>query len=151
MYECARRTYFSATKWDWMKDNVPEVKDAMDRQALMFGTVDTWLVYVRPLPLSSRACASSEGARADSRARPSLLVFLARSNTRAARTAASTSRTARTRAARSCSTCTSRTGATSCATFSTCPSGACRASCPTRRCTAFSRRATSSRGSRSRA
>ncbi|KPV73429.1 uncharacterized protein RHOBADRAFT_50130 [Rhodotorula graminis WP1] len=38
-------TYFSATKWDWMKDNVPEVKDAMDRQALMFGTVDTWLVY----------------------------------------------------------------------------------------------------------
>ena len=47
MYECARRTYFSATKWDWMKDNVPEVKDAMDRQALMFGTVDTWLVYVR--------------------------------------------------------------------------------------------------------
>lgn len=30
-----------------MKDNVPEVKDAMDRQALMFGTVDTWLVYVR--------------------------------------------------------------------------------------------------------
>ncbi|BGP51682.1 Glycerol kinase [Rhodotorula kratochvilovae] len=38
-------TYFSATKWDWMKDNVDSVKEAMDKQSLMFGTVDTWLVY----------------------------------------------------------------------------------------------------------
>ena len=40
-----------------MKDNVPEVKDAMDRQALMFGTVDTWLVYVGLSSLSFSLCA----------------------------------------------------------------------------------------------
>ncbi|BGP27637.1 glycerol kinase [Rhodotorula toruloides] len=38
-------TYFSATKWDWLKDNVDEVKEARKRGTLMAGTVDTWLVY----------------------------------------------------------------------------------------------------------
>ncbi|GAA5905268.1 hypothetical protein JCM6882_003732 [Rhodosporidiobolus microsporus] len=38
-------TYFSATKWDWMKDNVDAVKEAREKGTLMMGTVDTWLVY----------------------------------------------------------------------------------------------------------
>ncbi|GAA5998912.1 glycerol kinase [Rhodotorula paludigena] len=38
-------TYFSATKWDWMKDNVEEVADAIEKKTLLMGTVDTWLVY----------------------------------------------------------------------------------------------------------
>lgn len=41
------RTYFSATKWDWLKDNVESVKEARRKGTLMAGTVDTWLVYVR--------------------------------------------------------------------------------------------------------
>ncbi|KAJ8291827.1 Glycerol kinase [Rhodotorula toruloides] len=41
----ADRTYFSATKWDWLKENVEEVKEARKRGTLMAGTVDTWLVY----------------------------------------------------------------------------------------------------------
>jgi len=36
-------TYFSATKLSWLLDNVAEVREAGDN--LMFGTVDTWLVW----------------------------------------------------------------------------------------------------------
>lgn len=54
-----RRTYFSATKWDWMKDNVAEVADAIEKKTLLMGTVDTWLVYVRScLPALSSPCDS---------------------------------------------------------------------------------------------
>jgi len=38
-------TYFSATKLVWLMDNVPEVKKAAAEDRLMFGTVDTWLVW----------------------------------------------------------------------------------------------------------
>ncbi|GAA6022582.1 hypothetical protein JCM8202_005005 [Rhodotorula sphaerocarpa] len=38
-------TYFSATKWDWLKDNVDSVKEARRKGTLMAGTVDTWLLY----------------------------------------------------------------------------------------------------------
>ena len=38
-------TYFSATKLSWLLDNVPEVAQAMQEERLMFGTVDTWLVW----------------------------------------------------------------------------------------------------------
>lgn len=37
--------YFSATKIKWILDNVPGAKDLADRDQLMFGTVDTWLLY----------------------------------------------------------------------------------------------------------
>ena len=49
LVRCGRthRTYFSATKWDWLKDNVESVKEARRKGTLMAGTVDTWLVYVR--------------------------------------------------------------------------------------------------------
>lgn len=40
-----RSTYFSATKWLWLLENVPEVRDARDKGTLMFGTVDSWLLY----------------------------------------------------------------------------------------------------------
>lgn len=38
-------TYFAATKLRWMLDNLPEVKKAHDEKKMLFGTVDSWLVY----------------------------------------------------------------------------------------------------------
>ncbi|CCF59932.1 hypothetical protein KAFR_0I01510 [Kazachstania africana CBS 2517] len=38
-------TYFSCSKLRWFLDNVPTVKKAYDEGDLMFGTVDTWLIY----------------------------------------------------------------------------------------------------------
>lgn len=42
-------TYFSASKIKWMVENVPEVKNLYENpsndDSIMFGTVDTWLVY----------------------------------------------------------------------------------------------------------
>jgi hypothetical protein len=43
----SRSTYFSATKWSWLYENIPEVKEAAEKDNLMMGTVDSWLVYVR--------------------------------------------------------------------------------------------------------
>lgn len=38
-------TYFSCSKLRWFLDNVPQVKVAYENKDLMFGTVDTWLIY----------------------------------------------------------------------------------------------------------
>ncbi|CAG8589281.1 8024_t:CDS:2, partial [Acaulospora morrowiae] len=38
-------TYFSAVKLRWLIDNVPEVEYAHDNGTLMFGNVDTWLIW----------------------------------------------------------------------------------------------------------
>ncbi|KAJ3280267.1 hypothetical protein HK104_000783 [Borealophlyctis nickersoniae] len=38
-------TYFSGVKLRWLLDNVPAVKDAENEGRLMFGTVDSWLLY----------------------------------------------------------------------------------------------------------
>ncbi|KAF9926989.1 Glycerol kinase [Linnemannia zychae] len=38
-------TYFSAVKVRWMLENSPEVKEAHDSGNMMFGTVDSWLIY----------------------------------------------------------------------------------------------------------
>lgn len=40
-------TYFSALKLRWLMDNVEEVQIAIDKGTCMFGTVDTWLIWVR--------------------------------------------------------------------------------------------------------
>lgn len=37
--------YFSATKVKWILDNVEGAKEAADRGELLFGTVDTWLIW----------------------------------------------------------------------------------------------------------
>ena len=37
--------YFSATKIKWILDNVEGAKEAADRGELLFGTVDTWLIW----------------------------------------------------------------------------------------------------------
>ena len=37
--------YFSATKIKWILDNVPEAKEKADKGELLFGTVDTWLIW----------------------------------------------------------------------------------------------------------
>ncbi|GJJ75318.1 glycerol kinase [Entomortierella parvispora] len=38
-------TYFSAVKLRWLLENSTEVKEAHDNGSLMFGTVDSWLIY----------------------------------------------------------------------------------------------------------
>ncbi len=37
--------YFSATKLQWILQNVPEAQKRAENGELMFGTVDTWLIY----------------------------------------------------------------------------------------------------------
>ena len=37
--------YFSATKIQWVLDNVPEARDLAKAGRLLFGTVDTWLIW----------------------------------------------------------------------------------------------------------
>lgn len=38
-------SYFSATKIKWILDNVKEAREKAERGDLLFGTVDTWLIY----------------------------------------------------------------------------------------------------------
>ncbi|KAJ3086335.1 hypothetical protein HK100_008747, partial [Physocladia obscura] len=38
-------TYFSAVKLRWLIDNISRVKEAHDAGRLMFGTVDSWIIY----------------------------------------------------------------------------------------------------------
>eukprot|EP00285_Hemiselmis_virescens_P017706 CAMPEP_0173405838 /NCGR_PEP_ID=MMETSP1356-20130122/62894_1 /TAXON_ID=77927 ORGANISM="Hemiselmis virescens, Strain PCC157" /NCGR_SAMPLE_ID=MMETSP1356 /ASSEMBLY_ACC=CAM_ASM_000847 /LENGTH=527 /DNA_ID=CAMNT_0014366699 /DNA_START=15 /DNA_END=1598 /DNA_ORIENTATION=+ len=38
-------TYFSATKWKWLIDHVPEVKAAVESGDAAFGTIDSWLNF----------------------------------------------------------------------------------------------------------
>ncbi|CAG8457446.1 14683_t:CDS:2 [Acaulospora colombiana] len=38
-------TYFSAVKLRWLLDNILVVKDAYDNGTLMFGNIDTWLIW----------------------------------------------------------------------------------------------------------
>ena len=37
--------YFSATKLKWILDNVPGVRARAERGDLLFGTVETWLIW----------------------------------------------------------------------------------------------------------
>lgn len=39
-------TYFSALKLRWLMDNVPEVREAITDNRCLFGTVDSWLIWV---------------------------------------------------------------------------------------------------------
>ena len=39
--------YFSALKLRWMLDNVSEVACAAENGNLLFGTVDTWILWVK--------------------------------------------------------------------------------------------------------
>lgn len=49
-------TYFSAVKLRWLMDNVDEVRAAVVSHRAMFGTVDSWLIWVRKgVPPSARA------------------------------------------------------------------------------------------------
>lgn len=38
-------TYFSAVKLRWLIDNIPAVRECYDKGNLMFGTVDSWIIY----------------------------------------------------------------------------------------------------------
>jgi glycerol kinase len=40
--------YFSATKIKWVLDNVPEARELAEEGNLLFGTVDTWLIWNLP-------------------------------------------------------------------------------------------------------
>jgi len=37
--------YFSATKIRWILDNIPDGQKRAERGELLFGTVDTWLIW----------------------------------------------------------------------------------------------------------
>lgn len=39
-------TYFSAIKLKWMLQNVPAVKAAVEAKTALFGTVDSWIIWV---------------------------------------------------------------------------------------------------------
>ena len=39
------RCYFSATKLKWLLDNVPGARERAERGELLFGTVETWLIW----------------------------------------------------------------------------------------------------------
>lgn len=39
--------YFSALKLRWLLDNVPAVRQAVLKRRCFFGTVDSWIVWVR--------------------------------------------------------------------------------------------------------
>ncbi len=38
-------TYFSAYKFRWLLENVPEVREATKRGSCVVGTVDTWIIW----------------------------------------------------------------------------------------------------------
>ena len=40
-------TYFSAVKIKWVMENCPDVLKAIEEEKCLFGTVDTWLIWVR--------------------------------------------------------------------------------------------------------
>lgn len=42
-------TYFSALKIKWLIDNVKEVEVAIKEERCLFGTIDTWLIWVNIL------------------------------------------------------------------------------------------------------
>lgn len=42
-------TYFSAVKLRWLLDNVDMVHEAVLSKRAMFGTVDTWIIWVRAI------------------------------------------------------------------------------------------------------
>ncbi|KAG6890080.1 hypothetical protein C0995_012029 [Termitomyces sp. Mi166 len=48
-------TYFSAIKLRWMIDNHPNVAAAHDNDDLLFGTIESWVAYVRPVSASVRS------------------------------------------------------------------------------------------------
>ena len=39
--------YFSAMKIKWVMENCPDALKAMEEGNCLFGTVDTWLIWVR--------------------------------------------------------------------------------------------------------
>lgn len=49
-------TYFSAVKIRWLMDNVPAVRSAMEENRCYFGTVDTWLLWVRYVLSKAEHC-----------------------------------------------------------------------------------------------
>lgn len=38
--------YFSAVKMRWLMDNVSEVQQAVKEKRCLFGTVDSWIIWV---------------------------------------------------------------------------------------------------------
>lgn len=44
--------YFSALKLKWLIDNVPRVHEAIKENRCMFGTIDTWLIWVSLISIS---------------------------------------------------------------------------------------------------
>lgn len=43
--------YFSAPKLKWLLENVPRVREAVHQQRCMFGTIDSWLIWVSSITI----------------------------------------------------------------------------------------------------
>lgn len=41
-------TYFSAVKLRWLLDNVKDVQEAVEDGRCLFGTIDSWIIWVKP-------------------------------------------------------------------------------------------------------
>lgn len=48
-------TYFSAVKLRWLLDNVDEVRQAVQSGRAMFGTVDSWIIWVSDTRVNARS------------------------------------------------------------------------------------------------
>lgn len=46
--------YFSALKLKWLLENVPRVREALNQQRCMFGTIDSWLIWVSSIMIVYR-------------------------------------------------------------------------------------------------
>jgi|TARA_B100000073_G_scaffold173196_1_gene143321 glycerol kinase len=49
-------TYFSATKMRWLLENSKDVQQAAERGTLLFGTIDSWIVYKLGAPRRDGKC-----------------------------------------------------------------------------------------------
>lgn len=38
--------YFSALKLKWLLENIPRIQEALAEKRCMFGTIDSWLIWV---------------------------------------------------------------------------------------------------------
>jgi glycerol kinase len=53
-------TYFSALKLKWLIENVDPIKSAVLQKRALFGTVDSWLIWVRKQILDNQSFMSND-------------------------------------------------------------------------------------------
>jgi glycerol kinase len=54
-------TYFSGVKMRWLIEHCPQVRQAHEDGSLLFGTMDTWLIYVSAKGFMMEYCLENYG------------------------------------------------------------------------------------------